>query len=128
MSISNPAQNQKAFLYQMAQNTLLFKVPIDFFGKLSVESGGEHPNTFNIKHAMAQVVGFARVYAIYYGLESTNTLQRINRLHEIRGAEKCCAPGDCRGLQLPDAAPSQAPGQTTRHWCMSRTIMSMPMS
>jgi PAS domain S-box-containing protein len=82
--IKSRAQNQKAFLYQMAQNTLLFKVPIDFFGKLSVESGGEHHNTFNIKHAMAQVVGFARVYAIYYGLECTNTLQRINRLHEIK--------------------------------------------
>ena len=37
--IRSRAQNQKAFLYQMAQNTLLFKVPIDFFGKLSVESG-----------------------------------------------------------------------------------------
>lgn len=80
--IRSRAQNQKAFLYQMAQNTLLFKVPIDFFGKIAVESGGEHPNTFNIKHAMAQVVGFARIYAIFYGLESTNTLQRINRLLE----------------------------------------------
>jgi CBS domain-containing protein len=80
--IRSRAQNQKAFLYQMAQNTLLFKVPIDFFGKIAVESGGEHPNTFNIKHAMAQIVGFARIYAIFYGLERTNTLQRINRLLE----------------------------------------------
>jgi CBS domain-containing protein len=31
---------------------------------------------------MAQIVGFARIYAIYYGLECTNTLQRINRLLE----------------------------------------------
>ncbi len=80
--IRSRAQNQKAFLYQMAQNTLLFKVPIDFFGKLSVESGGEHPNTFNIKHVIAQIVGFARIYAIFYGFEITNTLQRINRLLE----------------------------------------------
>ena len=80
--IRSRAQNQKAFLYQMAQNTLLFKVPIDFFGKLSVESGGEHQNTFNIKHVIAQIVGFARIYAIFYGFEITNTLQRINRLLE----------------------------------------------
>ncbi|MEJ2056920.1 MAG: DUF294 nucleotidyltransferase-like domain-containing protein [Desulfofustis sp.] len=80
--IRGRAQNQKAFLYQMAQNTLLFKVPIDFFGKLSVESGGEHPNTFNIKHVIAQIVGFARIYAIFYGFDMTNTLQRINRLLE----------------------------------------------
>lgn len=80
--IRNKAENQKAFFYQMAQNTLLFKVPIDFFGNIAVESGGEHPNTFNIKHAMAQIVGFARIYAIYYSLESTNTLQRLDKLQE----------------------------------------------
>ena len=80
--IRSRAQNQKAFLYQMAQNTLLFRIPIDFFGKLSVESGGEHEDTFNIKHVIAQIVGFARIYAIFYGLEITNTLQRINRLLE----------------------------------------------
>ncbi len=80
--IRSRALNQKAFLYQMAQNTLLFKVPIDFFGKLSVESGGAHADTFNIKHVIAQIVGFARIYAIFYGLEITNTLQRINRLLE----------------------------------------------
>lgn len=78
------AQNQKAFLYQMAQNTLLFKVPVDFFGKLTVESGGDYPNTFNIKHVIAQIVGFARIYAIFYGLEITNTLQRINKLLETK--------------------------------------------
>jgi hypothetical protein len=33
-----------------------------------VESGGEHPNTFNIKHVLAQVVGFARIYAINYAM------------------------------------------------------------
>jgi len=80
--IRDKAANQKAFFYQMAQNTLLFKVPIDFFGKIAVESGGEYPNTFNIKHAMAQVVGFARIYAIYYSLEHTNTLRRIDNLLE----------------------------------------------
>ncbi|NNF45680.1 MAG: CBS domain-containing protein, partial [Desulfofustis sp.] len=80
--IRSLAQNQKAFLYQMAQNTLLFKVPIDFFGKLSVESNGPHVDTFNIKHVIAQIVGFARIYAIFYGLEITNTLQRINLLLE----------------------------------------------
>ncbi len=78
--IGTKAMKQKPFFYQMAQNTLLFKVPIDFFGKIAVESGGEHPNTFNIKHAMAQVVGFARIYAIYHGLESTGTLPRLDQM------------------------------------------------
>ncbi len=81
---------QKAFLYQMAQNTLLFKVPIDFFGKLAVESGGEHPDTFNIKHVMAQIIVFARIYAIFHGLESTSTLHRLDSLLEkgVLGKER----------------------------------------
>ena len=82
--IRRRTQNQKAFLYQMAQNTLLFRVPVDFFGKLAVESGGDYPNTFNIKHVIAQIVGFARIYAIFCGLEATNTLQRMNRLLETK--------------------------------------------
>ncbi len=80
--ISSRTENKAAFLYQLAQNTLLFKVPLDFFGKIAVESGGEHPNTFNIKHVMAQVVGFARIYAVNYSIESTNTLKRLDTLFE----------------------------------------------
>ena len=80
--IGSRAENKAAFLYQLAQNSLLFKVPIDFFGKIAVESGGDHANTFNIKHAMAQIVGFARIYAVNYSIESTNTLQRIDILFE----------------------------------------------
>ena len=80
--ISSRTENKAAFLYQLAQNTLLFKVPLDFFGKIAVESGGDHPNTFNIKHVMAQIVGFARIYAVNYSIESTNTLKRIDILFE----------------------------------------------
>jgi len=86
--ISSRAENKTPFLYQLAQNTLLFKVPIDFFGKITVESGGEHPNTFDIKHVMAQIIGFARIYAINYSIESTNTLQRIDYLLEEKVLNK----------------------------------------
>ncbi|BDD88970.1 DUF294 nucleotidyltransferase-like domain-containing protein [Desulfofustis limnaeus] len=78
--VSARAKNKKAFLYQMAQNTLLFKVPIDFFGKISVESSGEHANTFNIKHVMAQVVVYARILAIFHGLAAAGTLPRLDQL------------------------------------------------
>ena len=80
--IASRSENKAAFLFQLAQNTLSFKVPIDFFGKIAVESGGDHPNTFNVKHVIAQIVGFARIYAINYSLESTNTLKRIDILLE----------------------------------------------
>lgn len=72
--------DKDAFFYQLAQNALLFKLPVDFFGNISVESGGDHPNTFNIKHVIALIVGYARLYAIDLSLEETNTLQRLDRL------------------------------------------------
>ena len=72
--------DKDVFFYQLAQNALLFKLPVDFFGNISVESGGEHPNTFNIKHVIALIVGYARLYAINFSLEETNTLQRLDRL------------------------------------------------
>lgn len=86
--IRDRAENKAAFLYQLAKNTLLFKVPIDFFGKIVVESGGDHPNTFNIKHAMAQIVSFARIYTVNCSLESNNTLQRIDILQEKKALNK----------------------------------------
>ena len=86
--IAGRTENKAPFLYQLAQNTLLFKIPVDFFGKVAVESGGEHPNTFNIKHVLAQVVGFARIYAINYAMETTNTLQRIDALLEKKVLNK----------------------------------------
>lgn len=72
--------DKDVFYYQLAQNALLFKLPVDFFGNISVESGGENPNTFNIKHVIALIVGYARLYAINFHLEETNTLQRLDRL------------------------------------------------
>ena len=82
--IGRRVENRDAFFYQLAQNALLFKLPLDFFGNISVESGGEHANTFNIKHVIALIVGYARLYAINFGLEETNTLQRLDRLR-LRG-------------------------------------------
>ena len=70
------------FFHLMAENTLLFKIPLDFFGNIAVESEGDHVGCFNIKHVLAMIVGFARISAIEYSLNSTNTLQRLELLHE----------------------------------------------
>lgn len=78
--ISRQVANRDAFFYQLAQNALLFRLPVDFFGNISVETGGEHPHTFNIKHVIALIVGYARLYAINFALEEANTLERLDRL------------------------------------------------
>ncbi len=81
--IQNRVENRDAFFHQLAENALLFRLPVDFFGNISVDSGGEHPNTFNIKHIIALIVGYARIYAIHHSLENTNTLERLELMAEM---------------------------------------------
>jgi PAS domain S-box-containing protein len=71
-----------SFFLHFAQNTMLYKPPVGLFGQIVVESGGDKPRTFNIKDAIAPIVGFARIYALKNGLEETNTLDRLHRLVE----------------------------------------------
>ena len=87
--VAQQVADRDAFFYQLAQNALLFKLPVDFFGNISVSSGGEYPNTFNIKHVIALITGYARLYAITTSLAETNTLKRLDILksQSIMGEE-----------------------------------------
>ncbi len=80
--ITQIAEKRAVFFQHLATNILVFKPPVDFFGNIAVESGGDHANSFDIKFVIAAIVGFARVYSVKNGLESTNTLQRIDTLLE----------------------------------------------
>ena len=69
------------FLRHLAENALFFKPPIGMFGKLVVESKGEHKGTINVKSAMLPVVDLARIYALKHRIVQTNTLTRLFRLY-----------------------------------------------
>ncbi|RLD35146.1 MAG: cyclic nucleotide-binding protein [Bacteroidetes bacterium] len=69
------------FLRHLTENALYFKPPIGLFGKLLVESKGEHKDSFDIKRALLPIVDFARVYSLKHGLVQTNTLTRLFRLY-----------------------------------------------
>ncbi len=73
---------QPAFFFHLAQSTLQFKAPRGFFGNIQLESGGEHPATFNIKSAIIPLVNFARMYALQHHFAETNTLERLARLRD----------------------------------------------
>ena len=74
--------NKRAgFLRHLTENALYFKPPIGLFGKLLVESKGEHKDSFDIKRALLPIVDFARVYSLKHGLVQTNTLTRLFRLY-----------------------------------------------
>lgn len=75
------------FFVNYAQNELLYKPPLTFFGGIAAESVGGSPRTFNAKDALRPIIGFARLYALQHGVRDTNTLDRLQRLLE-KGAIK----------------------------------------
>ncbi len=72
--------SQETFFFNLARSTLEFKPPLGFFGKIVVESGGSHPETFDIKSGLVPIVNFARVYALRHALPAVGTLDRIGAL------------------------------------------------
>ncbi|MEA1921557.1 MAG: DUF294 nucleotidyltransferase-like domain-containing protein [Pseudomonadota bacterium] len=81
--IDNLLQKNRLFFIYFAQNALLYKPPISFFGKIVVGSSDKKPETFNIKNAMKLLLNFARIYSLQYNIAETNTLLRIKKLYEI---------------------------------------------
>jgi CBS domain-containing protein len=72
------------FFRHMAQNAVYFKPPIGLFGKLMVESKGEHRHCLNIKNGMTPIVDFARIHALHHQLCETNTQERLFQLCRMK--------------------------------------------
>ncbi len=80
--IAELVESKAIFLQHLAQTSLSFRPPLDFFGNIQTGSAGEDPDSFDIKKAIACIVGFARIYAVEGAMECTNTIQRIEQLHK----------------------------------------------
>jgi CBS domain-containing protein len=74
-------EKRAGFLRHLTENALHFKPPIGLFGKLIVESEGEHKDAINIKSAMQPIVDLARIYSLKHGIVQTNTHTRLFRLY-----------------------------------------------
>jgi len=70
----------QGFFRHLAENALYFKPPLGFFRNFVVESKGAHRDKFDIKAAMTPIVDFARLMALRYKVEETNTLERLSHL------------------------------------------------
>jgi len=70
------------FFVNYAQNALLYKPPLGYFGALVSDAIGAQPRSFNLKDALRPIIGFARLYALQHGLTATNTLDRLQQLLE----------------------------------------------
>jgi signal-transduction protein with cAMP-binding, CBS, and nucleotidyltransferase domain len=70
--INKTIDNQAAFFHQLVQPVLNSRLP-------SATSGS---NQVNIKKVLFPLTGFARVYALKNKVNRTNTLERLQKLHE----------------------------------------------
>ncbi len=76
-------KRQDVFLRHMAANCLETRPPLSFFRNFIVEKNGEHKNRLDIKkRGITPLVNCARVLALQHGVRDTNTLGRLQAVHE----------------------------------------------
>jgi len=66
----------------MARNTLHYRPPLGLFGNFVLQDKKEGRKGLDIKSAMRLVVDFGRIYALQAGMVETNTLKRLQALHQ----------------------------------------------
>ncbi len=79
------SKKETIYIAHMAANALKHRPPIGFFRNFVLIRGGEHNQTFDIKHrGIVPIVDLARVYALSAGLDEINTLERLRAAGEAR--------------------------------------------
>ena len=76
-------KGRKIFFLNLANNTLLFKVPVGFRGAVTVDDEGEHRGTLDLKQLLRVITDFARIYALRGDVAAVPT---VNRLAALAGA------------------------------------------
>ncbi|HAT72904.1 MAG TPA: hypothetical protein DCS63_08825 [Elusimicrobia bacterium] len=79
---------KKIFFLNLANNALLFKVPVGFRGAVTVEDEGENRGTFDIKQLVRVITDFARIYALRGGVAALPTVNRLAALAEANVLEQ----------------------------------------
>ncbi|WP_296899223.1 putative nucleotidyltransferase substrate binding domain-containing protein [Thiohalocapsa sp.] len=76
--IHTMSKKETIYIAYMAANALKHRPPIGFFRNFVLIRGGEHNQTFDIKHrGIVPIVDLARVYALSAGLDEINTVERL---------------------------------------------------
>ncbi len=74
-------RGNRIFLAHMVGNALKHQPPLGFFRNFVLIRGGEHDQTFDMKHnGIIPIVDLARVYALAAGSEAVNTQQRLSEV------------------------------------------------
>lgn len=81
--VRSVVKGKQIFFLNLANNALLYKVPVGFRGAVTVEDEGEHRGTFDIKQLVRVITDFARIYALRGDVAAVPT---VNRLAALAGA------------------------------------------
>ena len=68
----------------MAQSVVKYKPPLSLFGKIVDKNHSGDKIKLDIKKVLLPVTSFIRLYSLHNKLNETNSLSRINRLHQIK--------------------------------------------
>ncbi|MBX3042412.1 MAG: cache domain-containing protein [Candidatus Kapabacteria bacterium] len=79
--INSTIRSNPAFLSQMALMSINYKLPVGIFGKIQTESKENQSDKFNLKNALRLLVNIVRLYAMKFNINETNTLLRLEALH-----------------------------------------------
>ncbi|NOQ46569.1 MAG: CBS domain-containing protein [Desulfobulbaceae bacterium] len=79
--LNEQSRRQQLYLLHLARECMASRAPLSFFKNFIVEKNGEHRNKLDIKHqGLTPFVNFARVLALKYGVNETNTFSRLRVL------------------------------------------------
>lgn len=80
--VNKNIDNKPVFFYNLAQSVTKFKPPLSFFGNIVGEHQHTDENKIDIKKVLLPVTGFIRIYALQRQVNHTNSMLRLNQLHE----------------------------------------------
>ncbi len=79
--LADQAGSQELFLQHLARDCMQSRPPLSFFRNFIVEKDGQHRNRLDLKtRGLVPFVDFARVMALKYGIQETNTMDRLRLL------------------------------------------------
>jgi PAS domain S-box-containing protein len=79
--VNNAITHKSIFFYHLAQSITNYKPPLNLFGKIIGAKPATDHLYMDVKKILLPVTGFVRLYALYYKLHETNTLDRIEQLY-----------------------------------------------
>ncbi len=77
------SRTNRIFIAYMTANALKTRPPLGFFRNIVLIHGGDHDQTFDIKHrGLVPIIDLARIYALSAGIPETNTIERLQAAAE----------------------------------------------